>query len=391
MRRVPIPIGQRLRDLLRGPLVLAVWLGAALGAAWLLARRPLPVTHVAWVPVVTAEVTAPEDGRLATLDVEPGRFVRAGEVLGRLDAAELQARLERERARIDELRARIADAEAAAEVELERFVQDLELARADDARRYATELRRYRGDEAELALDALDLEVDRARTRVEIERLQVRLERGESLVEDGIGAVADVEDLTLRKRRSEAELERLDILLERTGEEREAAARRLAAFLEQAPVAADAPRPPDTLAGLRAAVTVQERAVEEVEVVLAGLELTAPIDGVVQEVLRMEGQSVAAAEVVVRLLSPRADEAVLYVDPAVAGTSLAGRRVQLRRVGDPETVVDSSIAEVSPHVEILPERLWTAPDQPRYGRAARIPVGTSGTFLPGEVLDVSLE
>lgn len=391
MRKVPIPIAQFLIDLLRGPVALVVWMGAGAGAVWLLLARPLPVTHVAWVPMIVAEVTAPEDGRLEALMVEQGQFVRHGEVLGRLDDAALHARLATELARVDELRARVEAAEVTAEADLARFAQDLELTRADETRRFAGDLLRYRGDEADLALDVLDHEVLRARTALEIERLDVLLVRAQNLVDDSIGPVADVEDLTLEKQQSEAELERLDDLIAGTTAERDAASARLALFLASAPAEVQALVPPDALAGVRAAVLVQERAVDEVEIALGRLELTAPMDGVVQEILRLEGQFVAAAEVVVRVLAPRANEAVLYMDPAIAHGDLVGRKVELRRVGSPETVVESIVATMSPQIELMPERLWVSPDLPRYGRAVRVPVGPPSVFLPGEVLGARLK
>ena len=98
----------------------------------------------------------------------------------------------------------------------------------------------------------------------------------------------------------------------------------------------------------------------------------------------------AAADVVVRVLSPRGDEAVLFIDPAAVHETLVGRAVELRGAGLDGPVVESTITAVSPHVELLPERLWFSPDLPRYGRAARVPVGATGVFLPGEVLGARL-
>ena len=368
-----------------------VWVAAGASAVFLLLDRPPAATHVAWMPTTIAGVTSPEDGRLASLTVTPGQYVRRGEVLGRLDGAALLARLSTEEARVSELRARVDSAETKAEADLARFAQELEVARGDEARRYAADLRRYRGDETELALDLLDHQVRRARTALELEHLRVRLARAQGLVDDGVGPAVDVEDLTLRMRRSEAELERLDALLARTATERDAASARLAAFVADAPPEVVALAPPDTLAGVRAAVLVQERTVDEVQVSLANLELTTPIDGVVHEILLLEGQSVSAADVVVRVLSPRGDEAVLFIDPIAAHETLVGRAVELRGASPDGPVVESTITAVSPHVELMPERLWLGPDLPRYGRAARVPLGAPGVFLPGEVLGARLD
>ena len=391
MRKIPIPLTQRLTDLLRGPVAATVWLASGTTAIWMLLQRPEPVSHVAWMPPLVAEVTAPEGGRLELLSVEPGQLVKKGEVLGRLTDAVLQARLATELARVEELRARVQAAEVTAEIDVARYVQNLELTRAEEVRRYAGDRRRYQGDEAELALDLLEHGVSRARTAAQIERLLPRLERARALVADGgIGPKADVVDLELRLQQEQSELSRLDELIVRATAERDAATLRLDNFLESAPPEIQGYAPPDALAGIRAAVLVQERAVEEVEVSLGTLDLTAPMDGVVQEVLRLEGQSVAAAEVVLRVVAPDASEAVLFIDPAVAHEALVGRQVELLRAGRPETLVESVVASVSPQIELMPKRLWLAPDLPRYGRAVRVPIGSPSLFLPGEVLGARL-
>ncbi len=390
MRKVPIPFTQRLADLLRGPVALLVWLGAAGTASWMLLSRPIPVTHVAWVPTIISEVTAPADGIIDTLSARPGTVVSRGAVLGRLDDAPLRARLATEMARIGELQARLDAAEAREADGLASIVQDLEIARADEARRYAADLRRYQGDQAELALDVLALEVTAARDEVEIERLGVRLARAQGLVADGIGPVADVEDLSLRKLETETALGRTRVLLERTSVERDAAAERLASFLDRAPVDIQALVPADALGGMRAAVTVQERAVAEVSILLDRLVLVAPIDGQVLTLLCREGQTVRAGSPVVSIVEEVAPHAVLYLDPKVASTDFVGRPVELSLAGAEPAVVESTIAWVAPHVALLPECLWLSPDLPRYGRAARVPLGESRPFLPGQVLGARL-
>ena len=390
MQRVPVPLRQRLVDLLRGPVALLVWVAAAGGACWFLLRRPLPVAHVAWVPPRVAVLAAPADGRVEDLHVRPHQPVRRGEVLGRLDDGPLRARLATELARVEELRQRVVAARAAAADEHARAALEFDLARREEARAYDTELRRYVGDEAELALDLLALEVEIADARVEIERLDVRLRRARSLVEDGIGPVADVEDLTLAKRQVEERLARAEVQRDRTRVELEAASARLAAFRAEAPPEVSVLPPTDALAGLEAAVEVQRRAVEEVRAELDRLALVAPADGVVAAIVSSAGEYVVRGREILRVVAAGAEEAVLYVDPALAHEDLVGRAVELRRLGTDELLVATEIVSVAPHVELLPERLWTSPDLPRYGRAALLPLAGTAGFVPGEVLGARL-
>jgi multidrug resistance efflux pump len=390
MRRVPIPLGQRLADLLRGPVALLVWAGAALGAGWMLLQRPVPVAYVAWVPPTTSTVTAPADGLLASLSVRPAQRVHQGDVLGRLDDGPLRSRLATESARVDELRARVeaAEVQAARAGALEAL--DLRVERTDEDRRYLADLRRYFGDEVELALSLLELEVKVTTDQVEIERVEVRLVRARQLAEGGDGPEADVEDLALLKLQVEERLARNRILLEKTRLERDAATERLASFQAQAPARVEALPVGDVLAGLRAAVVVQELAVEEVKVGLARLRLVAPMDGQVGQVFLAEGQTVLAGVSVLELVSEQAIEAVLYVDPAVAHELHLGAQVELSRLGPTQAVFVSKVASLAPRIELMPERLWTAPDLPRYGRAAHMPLGEPQVFMPGEVLGARL-
>ncbi|MDA1264808.1 MAG: biotin/lipoyl-binding protein [Planctomycetota bacterium] len=386
MRKVPIPFDQRLLDLLRGPVALLVWVAAVSTAMWLLLERPQPVTHVAWVPTLVREETAPAAGTIEVLTVHRGQYVQVGDLIGRLDDRPLRARLATEIARIEELRARVHSAELSAADDLARMGQGLELAQQNEVRRYAADLRRYQGDETALAVQLLEVAVDLSTITIEIERLGVRLERAKNLVDDGIGPLAEVQDLTFRVSQAQAELERKGDLRERLEEERLAAAQRLAAFESQAPPGLRALVPSDTIGGLRAAVLVQELVVAELDVAIEGLTLTASTEGIVQSITRGEGNTVRAADVIFTTLAPPTGEAILFIDAGVAHADNLGQRVELRRQGVPELVVESTITSLAPTIELLPERLWIAPDEPRYGRAARVPLDQSGRFLPGEIL-----
>ena len=53
---------------------------------------------------------------------------------------------------------------------------------------------------------------------------------------------------------------------------------------------------------------------------------------------------------------------------------------------DGTAVFESRVAAVGPKVELLPERLWSAPTMPAYGLALHVPIEGAERFRPGQVL-----
>ena len=93
LKRVPIPLDQRLDDLRRGPLAVLLWGAAALGAWTLLTNQGQEVRLIGLATSVEAEVSAAVDGRIAEVLVAPFEDVLAGQVIARLDDAALGARM----------------------------------------------------------------------------------------------------------------------------------------------------------------------------------------------------------------------------------------------------------------------------------------------------------
>lgn len=394
-RKIHIPIRQRLQDLLQGPLVLLVWLGAAGGVSWMLAHRPPAVNHRGWVPPEKYEVSAATSGTLGAMLALPQSQVRRGELLALLEAGPLEARLRTAQARTLELMARVEIAAAAADTartlaqaELQSELYDQRLQWEDDHRRHVI-------DQTELALQVLELEVDAATRAIEVDRTDVRLRRAIQLAAEEAGPQSDVEDLTLRKERDQARAERTRSELDGTRRELEAATSRLSAYQALAPTGRRAIVPAADLRALQAAVEVQARRIEELELEREALTLTSPIDGQVTAILVGVGQAVLAGSPVLVVTRDQASEAVVFVESALAPDELVGRLVELRReglvrLGVAPAVLRSEITAVGPAVELLPERLWPSPNRPVYGRPVHVSLAPDGPFVPGEVLDVRL-
>lgn len=393
-RKIHIPIRRRLQDLVQGPLVLLVWLGAAAGAGWMLGHRPPAVDYRGWVPPEEYEVSARTSGILGVVLALPQDMVRRGELLAFLEAGPLEARLKTAEAQILELAARVEVAAAAADATRTLAQADLQNELYDQQLQWADDHRRHVIDQTDLALQVLELEVDFATRSIEVDRTDVRLRRAIQLAAEDAGPQSDVEDLTLRKERDQVRVDSTRSELEGARSELAAATTRLTAYEALAPTGRQAVVPAADLRALQAAVEVQKRRVEELELEREALSLTSPIDGQVTAILVGEGQMVLAGNPVLVVTRTQAFEAVVFVEPALAVDELKGRMVELRRegvlrLGVAAAVLRSEITAVGPKVELLPERLWPSPNQPVYGRPVHVRL-PGGPFVPGEVLGVRL-
>lgn len=390
MKRIPIPLSQRVADFARGPFVFLVWASCAGTAGWLLFQQPAPIDHLGWVPRIAHEVTAPATGRLAQLLVQPMQDVHRGQLLGQLETRTHEARLETARARVQELEERLAFEQATVAASNRAADLDIELTTAASRIRWESEQRSYATDEMSLSLAALALEVAQATDRVEVDRIDVRLERARQLARDNIGPEADVSDLELAFVQVQERIERREAELTETRAELVAAGARRQSFEELRPETVEAVEFPAELEAIRAAIRVQSLVVAELELEREGLLLVSPATGQVATLFASEGQTVVAGRVVLTVVATDGAEAVVYLAGEAARGELVGRGVTLTTLGGTPRRIESRIATAGPAIEALPAALWSQPNVPEYGRPVRVPLGDAA-FLPGETFSVSLE
>ena len=155
-------VRRRMGQLLVWSLVLATTLGfGAIGYRWATYRFSNVVSHDAQVMGTVTLIGARLDGRVAGLEVEPGRPVRKGAVLARMEDAHLVAAVDQaqallesasravevERSAIEQERRRFALQVAEADAELDVARAELEAARAT-LQRWEKETARLRELEA---------------------------------------------------------------------------------------------------------------------------------------------------------------------------------------------------------------------------------------------------
>lgn len=371
-RLLPGVLGGRLRERISGSHVsVAVWLVAASVVAYMLAGRARTFEYVGIAQALQYEVSSGVPGTVGAVLVEAYAPVERGQVIARLDDAELVARLETARAVIAQL---------SAELEAERARVGLQEANL------ATDRRRFQIDEQRLYLEILSLRVVLESDLVELERLNLQAERAQALAGEGILSQSQIDDLRLQRDRVGRRIEENRKLLEETQREYRAAASRREAYERQFP----APDRDPLLEPLRAGVRAQERRVEEIEIQRRGLALRSPVVGRVSQVLARSGQYVLPGEPVVFVQEETATEIVAYAsDTSAAKVAERSRVTAMRRVG-PSVVAESVVMRVGAAIEMMPQRLWRDPATPDYGLPFVIAGVPELRLRPGEVVTVRI-
>lgn len=152
------------------------------------------------------------------------------------------------------------------------------------------------------------------------------------------------------------------------------------------------------------AIKVQEQRMEELLARRVALMLKSPIDGVVSQILRRPVRR--TGEGVVRQMLGRAGEAVLEGDPILTvangnsseiiawvseehlGRVQEGMVVELIKENEPAQIASSQVTYLGPIMEVIPQRLWTIPDIPQWGRPMLIPIPPGLKLIPGETVGI---
>jgi multidrug resistance efflux pump len=146
----------------------------------------------------------------------------------------------------------------------------------------------------------------------------------------------------------------------------------------------------EALEPMRAALTVQERRIDELSVDRSMLVLTSPMDGIVSEVLRGVGETLLTGEPILTVTASQPSEIIAYASPTQvdrlpAGTTL---RLEVTRDGKHRRVAESRVDAVGPTAEQLPMRLWRNPTAPEWGWPIKIQLPTELAALGDELVGV---
>ncbi|WP_437811181.1 HlyD family secretion protein [Sorangium sp. So ce1078] len=349
---------QRLRSALQdaGP---AITLVLTLGAALWLHLDGSPRGRVLGFAEALPEVVSPiETARVASIEVDVGQEVSAGQVIATLDTSVIDAE-------IGIARAEKAQVEADLHMELALIEQELDADRASVERHLAEQREEQRRAVAEAKV--LDGEISRMRR----------------LVEDRMALVEDLAKLDLQRATVTAIASEKPRTLSLLTAQLEAAERRRSQLRD---------RTSGLAAKLDADVRVASENIAMLEQRRAGYVLRAANAGRVASIYRQPGDVVPAGEPVVQLLSARTGARAIACVPERFALGLhEGDAAELWIRDQLAAPIQGTVVTVGPIVSELPPRCWPAPKVPAWGRVVTIALGAPAALVPGQAFDITFD
>jgi len=369
---IETPIAERREDFRRRTLPVVVWAVAALACVALLVGRVQRYEHVGIAQALEFEISTGADGRVASIEVQPFEEVEAGEVVARLDDAAVVAALETARARVLQLESQLEAGRVQANSASAGFVADL---------------RRFQIDEERQRLDVLGLRVAIEGGTVETQRLALDLARIEPLFQAGVASREDYDNARLLHDQAQRQLDQSREQLAGTEREQALARSRREEYEAGLPAAT---RESALVEPLRAAITVEERAIDEIEVRRRATVLRSPVAGQVTQVLCRAGQGVVAGERILTVVEAVPREIVAWLAESDPAPTPSGTRVLVWSRSQPRRAVESVVVRDSRAVQALPPRLWRDPRVTDYGRGVVIAAVPGLDLAPGELVGVRI-
>ena len=375
-QKIPTPTARRLEGFRRGVMPVIVWLLAVGAVGALLAGRGRSMEAVAWALPIQHEVSAGVTGQIADAPVVMYQMVLRGQVLIRLEDHDLMERIQASQAAVESLRAELATAR-------QRMIFET-TSRRDEQQ---AELHRLHADEEDYHLKMLATRVALEADRIAQERLKLQTARYEAtLKQEGVVSLLDYDNSRLEEAEVAKRVEQNTILLEQTRKDWQQAAERRAAHERESRQTLEGQSWFDALGR---AIAEQERLVEVLGLQRGALQLVAPADGQITQMLAAPGQGVVPGEALLMLTESAPREIVAYVRPEELEGIGESMTVDVIQSGDRRRM-PARVAGIGTAVEQLPVQLWRDPTRPEFGRPLMIHYDARMNLIPGERVTVRL-
>jgi multidrug resistance efflux pump len=369
-------------------LPIVVWLFALICVIGLFSRRTqrFEVIGIAQGKVVQISANCP--ARLVNVPVRLFDKVTQGQTLAVINAVldneqprgQLQAQLATVLAEIDHLTAQLVPTQDSLTAEK----TDREASRILDSRRFSVDVENAR------------LEILRLRALIETDRitlkdleLEVNVTK-ELLKQDAVvpyelqKAQAQYDTLATKISENEQLLAQANTALEQTIKRRDQ-------YFEHEPYH---PSVEGALDVVRKAIRVQERRMDEVLLqiealdVNQALELKAPFDGVISQIMRGASEAVLAGDPILTLTEAGPTEVIAYVSEEQVNSIRQGMEVELIKSSEPARIIRSRITYIGPVMEQLPVRFWRNQNVPQWGRPFLIDAPSEIGLVTGELVGI---
>jgi HlyD family secretion protein len=357
LKRVPVPLHQRLQDL-RLRIVPALAFFAALAGLVVLWKDNLSApTLVGQVEPYQASVSCYKPGMLAQLEVTRFQKVKAGDPMGQVlvtDPKILVSSLAVISAEIEALRAGMQP--------------------------MATQ-QRTAVSYGELRLEWMRQRAQLAMAKINLQLAESEFHRTQELFKDKIVSQRAFEQAQGAQTRLQKEVDELNRLVEEQGK----------AFSDmEATNVIDMAKITDS--PLRAAIAVQESKLRLTEDELSPIILKAPLDGMVSMVFHRSGEAVNAGEPIATIAAFNSVRIVGYLRAPVAESPPIGSRVEVRTRGLHRTVGIGNVVQVGTQVEsITPALLGPVKlANLELGLPISVSLPPELKIMPGELVDLTL-
>jgi len=393
------------RYYLRHTVPVLVWLVATTGVVWLFYQRAGRFEVVGIARSHVRQVAASSTGRIKEIRFELFAPVRTGQTVATLDTV-----CDNEQLLKAELETQLAMAGAEAERLLALLIPtqeqmvadnaDMQLSREDNQRRFEVDVESAR-------LRVLQLQVPIASEQITLDGLAADVKMLEKLLADDAVAPQDLERVRVQYEGSARKIEEDKRLLEQAKLDWQQAEQRCAEFAKY-----ELPKRSEdaALEAIRKEIRVKEELMKGLLAQLAALktrqavELKSPIDGIIvpihpqqndaleqtpgEQAMRRPGEVVTAGEPILAVAQREPNEIVAYVNERQLAYFEKGMSVELVKTRTPAQIAPSTVVEVGPAIEVMPQRLWRNPNVPQWGRPVLVEIPQGLALLPGELVGI---
>ena len=299
-----------------------------------------------YVEATEVRVAAEVGGRVVDLRVEEGKKIAAGDVIARLDTADVELAVRRARAERDQADAQLKLLQAGARPE------DIRQARA----------------QAESAT------ADVAAAQAELDAADADLKRFEALLQANAGSRKQRDDAATRKQ---------------VAASRVAAAREKARAADEAVARLRAGSRAEEISAARARVAAVDAELASLQKNLTDATVTSPVSGTVTSKLVDAGETVAPRTPLVVVSDLDHAWANVYVDEPVVPTLKLGQAATL--VTDAGQRVGGTISYISPRAEFTPRNVQTADERSKLVYRIKVAVDNrEGILKPGMPVEAEI-
>jgi len=324
------------------------------------------------------QVAATTQGRLKDISVELFDEVKQGQTVALVDTVldnekrpeEIKAQLDTIQAEIDHLTAQLVSTK-------ETFIAD----KSDRETNQLANVRRFAVDAENARLEILRLRAIISADRILLQDLVLEVKIAKDLMEKDAATPYELQKAKLQYSSLAKKIEENDYLLAQANKDLQEALLRRDEYVLNQPYN---PSVDSALNVIRQAIKVQERRMDELTVRRAELQLKAPFDGAVSQVLRQSGEAVLAGEPILTITETKPSDIIAYVSESQVNLIQEGMQVELIKDSEPAQIAGSTITYVGPAVVQMPVRWWRNPNIPQWGRPFRVEAPAQMKLAIGE-------